>query len=403
MTPEQLMALITAGQQPDLAAQNDMASGPALIPRGTMPPAPQMPEPSWQDIRVGDRTQAYPGEADEIPTPKDFWTRLAEAQGPEPLRFQARNPNAAEVILGLAAAFSNFKTASAGNKARDIEKQNERVRQSARDLALHRYQLKRQRELRADIAAAQAAKPYVVQDAQGNPIVTTSGEAPGKPGLPKFKPPETPEQVGAKSKATTKGRIEAYTESGLPVPGTTGGKGAAPKPSTMAERTALGFYHRALDQVNTVQKPDANGSSLENRIAHQNSIRQLQGQKAMGWLQTNDQRAYRAAQRRFTEARLRKESGAAINPTEYETDARMYFYQPGDDAKTMADKVKARETVLNNLKFQSGKAYTEYYNGQQPDGGGGEGKIVVVDPNGKPHEFDTQEQADRFKKLAGIN
>lgn len=147
LTPEQIAALLSGPMDP----------AAPMVPRGTLPPAPQMPEPTWQDVAVGDRTQAYPGEATEIPKATDFWSRLAEAQGPNPIGFHARTPNAAEVILGLAAAFSNFKTASAANKAKELEDKNERVRQSARDLALHRYQLKRQRELRADIRAAQEA------------------------------------------------------------------------------------------------------------------------------------------------------------------------------------------------------------------------------------------------------
>lgn len=39
---------------------------------------------------------------------------------------------------------------------------------------------------------------------------------------------------------------------------------------------------------------------------------------------------------------------------------------------------------------------------QGGSGGRGSGKITVTDPTGKPHVFDTQAQADNFKKLAGI-
>lgn len=41
-------------------------------------------------------------------------------------------------------------------------------------------------------------------------------------------------------------------------------------------------------------------------------------------------------------------------------------------------------------------------NAQRTGGTPGGGKIIVTDPNGLPHPFDTQAQADAFKKLAGI-
>jgi hypothetical protein len=85
-------------------------------------------------------------------------------------------------------------------------------------------------------------------------------------------------------------------------------------------------------------------------------------------LQTSEQQAYRQAQRAFTEARLRKESGAAIPESEFINDARTYFAQPGDSPQTIAQKQKARETLLAGMKFASGKAFGEFYG---DEGGGG--------------------------------
>jgi hypothetical protein len=67
---------------------------------------------------------------------------------------------------------------------------------------------------------------------------------------------------------------------------------------------------------------------------------------------------YRAAQRAFTEARLRKESGAAIPPHEYETDAQMYFFQPGDTPKTLEQKRRARQMVVDGVAAEAGRALT---------------------------------------------
>lgn len=178
----------------------------------------------------------------------------------------------------------------------------------------------------------------------------------------------------------------------------------APRAVTGQERGVLAFYNRAKQAVDTLT--DGGDASLEQRMAKQSLTRQGQLQYAPNLLQTTEQQSYRQAQRAFTEARLRKESGAAINDAEYEKDARTYFAQPGDDQKTIDQKRAARQTVLEGLKFSSGKAYEEYYgepNLSPARGGGGETKgIDVKDPGGKTHHFDTQAQADEFKRLAGL-
>lgn len=132
----------------------------------------------------------------------------------------------------------------------------------------------------------------------------------------------------------------------VPKPGSTTVKGA--------DRTALSYYNRAQDAENTI-------ATIENKIAHLNPAQQLQLRYAPNFAQSPDQQVYRQAQRAFTEARLRKESGAAIPQTEIESDAQTYFAQPGDSPETMERKRLARQQVLNGLKFSAGKAYDEFY------------------------------------------
>lgn len=127
-----------------------------------------------------------------------------------------------------------------------------------------------------------------------------------------------------------------------------------PKPSSGQERTALSYYNRMKDAEGTVR-------TLEGKMAKQSPLDQIRLQSAPNYLQSADQQVYRQAQRAFTEARLRKESGAAIPPQEYENDAKTYFAQPGDRPETVARKRKARQAVLDGLKFASGKAYGEFY------------------------------------------
>ena len=71
-------------------------------------------------------------------------------------------------------------------------------------------------------------------------------------------------------------------------------------------------------------------------------------------LTTETGRRYIQAQREFTEARLRKESGAAIPPSEFVNDAKTYFVQPGDKAGAIGQKQASRQRILAGLKQQSG-------------------------------------------------
>lgn len=127
------------------------------------------------------------------------------------------------------------------------------------------------------------------------------------------------------------------------------------------ERSALAFFNRAKQADDTIVEAGEDGSSLEDRIAGSGYLKQQVGKRAANVFQDEDQQAYRQAQRAFTEARLRKESGAAIPQGEYDNDARTYFVAPGDDANTIAQKREARRAVLDGIAFAAGPAYEEFY------------------------------------------
>lgn len=123
----------------------------------------------------------------------------------------------------------------------------------------------------------------------------------------------------------------------------------AQRPLTEGERRAYNFYLRADDAVKTLQaiEPDIVklGLTGQARLKYAPNIAQSQ----VG--QTYDQ-----AQRQFTEARLRKDSGAAIPPQEYENDKRTYFAQPGDTKATLERKRLARDVIIRALKFEAKRA-----------------------------------------------
>jgi hypothetical protein len=65
------------------------------------------------------------------------------------------------------------------------------------------------------------------------------------------------------------------------------------------------------------------------------------------------------AERNFVNAILRRESGAAISDSEFDSARKQYFAQPGDDAKTLAQKAQNRRTASAALRAESGPAWQE--------------------------------------------
>ena len=131
-------------------------------------------------------------------------------------------------------------------------------------------------------------------------------------------------------------------------------KASIPTPATGLERQTLAYYNRALSA-------DQNTRNIEEQIIQSGLLGQLRQQYAPNFLKTGIGKLYLQAQRTFTEARLRKESGAAIPEFEIKNDAITYFAQPGDNQQVIEQKRLARQKVLEGLAFSAGPAYQEFY------------------------------------------
>jgi len=131
---------------------------------------------------------------------------------------------------------------------------------------------------------------------------------------------------------------------------------------TGAERQALAFFNRAKDASESI-------AGIEGTIANQGVVAGKFRELAPNFMQSEENQRYEQAQRAFTEARLRKESGAAIPVHEYENDRRTYFAVPGDTPQTIAQKQQARAKVLEGIGYAAGKAYDEFYGEPLPRSG----------------------------------
>jgi hypothetical protein len=140
------------------------------------------------------------------------------------------------------------------------------------------------------------------------------------------------------------------------------------KPSNGLEKRALNFFNRA-------KQADEDLDKIEAAIAASGTISQMWRENAPNFLQSTTGQMYTQSQRAFTEARLRKDSGAAIPPHEYQNDQRTYFVQAGDDPATVDQKQRARAALLASLGFESGRALPEFY--------GDDAKALIEDYKGR--------------------
>lgn len=80
------------------------------------------------------------------------------------------------------------------------------------------------------------------------------------------------------------------------------------------------------------------------------------------FLQGPERQQFEQAKRNFVNAVLRRESGAAISPSEFSSAELQYFAQPGDSAAVLEQKRQNRETAINGLRREAGNALSQGFN-----------------------------------------
>jgi hypothetical protein len=89
-----------------------------------------------------------------------------------------------------------------------------------------------------------------------------------------------------------------------------------------------------------------------------------------GVFMNEDSKKIDQAQRNFINATLRRESGAAISPSEFASAEQQYFPKPGDTPEVLAQKRQNRQRVSQSFALEGGNAYQQII-GQNPIAGGG--------------------------------
>ncbi len=150
------------------------------------------------------------------------------------------------------------------------------------------------------------------------------------------------------------------------------------KAPTVGEQASFVFFQRMKDAMDTLEAYEH--VTLETDLLDQFLLNQ-----DASIFQDPEQQIVAQAMRQFTEARLRKDSGAAIPPEEFRNDRRTYFPSVGDKRDVLNRKGAARDNTLMAIRNASGRAYHEFY-GEKPQAVGQ--RLLAVDALPDPGDTD---------------
>jgi hypothetical protein len=129
---------------------------------------------------------------------------------------------------------------------------------------------------------------------------------------------------------------------------------------------AGGWLHKSSsNSPATFTQSQYAAQGFADRVAEANTIISQIGDQFTGtfssvgrWLpnrlKSAERQQFEQAQRNFINAVLRRESGAAIAASEFDSAALQYFPQPGDTEEVLLQKQRNREIVLNSLQREGG-------------------------------------------------
>lgn len=121
------------------------------------------------------------------------------------------------------------------------------------------------------------------------------------------------------------------------------------KTPTQANYESAGFAGRLTESGLQIDK-------LAGNITKMNYAQYQLQKKVPSNYQSAEFRQYDQAVTNFITAKLRKESGASISPSEFADAYKVYIPQPGDDKTTLANKAKVRQQVTRDQNAQAGNA-----------------------------------------------
>lgn len=119
---------------------------------------------------------------------------------------------------------------------------------------------------------------------------------------------------------------------------------------------AAGFTDRMLQSEGILSGVNGQGGVQgQGTSAVQTALSAIPG--AGNYLTSADRQKYEQAKRDFINAQLRRESGAAISPTEFDSANKQYFPTPGDSAEVIQQKAANRRAAVEAMGREGGPSY----------------------------------------------
>jgi hypothetical protein len=126
------------------------------------------------------------------------------------------------------------------------------------------------------------------------------------------------------------------------------------KPATADQEKNAGFALRMKDSNSTINVL----TEQWKKLGYLGQAAQF-SDRLPNVLKSSETQQMEQAQRDFINSVLRRESGAAISPSEFDSARKQYFPQPGDGDAVLAQKAKNRITALQGIANASGPALSD--------------------------------------------
>ena len=228
-----------------------------------------------------------------------------------------------------------------------------------------------------DAAAAQQAARENYKFEQQNKVFAPKVPVPGRDAPYPKDVEKQRSRISAAGKPKWVTSVDPKTGLSVQTNSATGEQKSSPgqKPMTGDQSNAALFADRMRASDKILSNPEMEAAAID--------LQQVVLSKTPGvanYLISKEYRQYDQAKRDFINATLRRESGAAIAPHEFDNANKQYFPQPNDDPKTIKQKKENRLTALKGISRAAGPTYKPQED-KLPDGVSEEDALATMKAN----------------------
>jgi hypothetical protein len=143
-------------------------------------------------------------------------------------------------------------------------------------------------------------------------------------------------------------------------------KGLAERVKAKPVGKVMQFQWKAARYADRMQKSNAVFEKLVNDGFDRTSLRAGAESMLPNAVRSSERQQQDQAERDFVNAVLRDESGAVINPSEFESARKQYFPVIGDSKETVDQKSRNRQRVIGDMRTEAGEAWDRMQSEQPP-------------------------------------